>query len=71
MGLNVGCQQLKWLSVAKSGIYRNRSLVELVKPSGLFSGLLETLRVGIGRGTALPLERKDWGKGTPGSYEAV
>lgn len=71
MGLSVGCQQLKWLSGAKSGICRNRSLVELVKPSGLFSGLLETLRVSIGRGIALPLEQKDWGKGTPGSFEAV
>lgn len=45
--------------------------MELVKPTDLYSGLLETLRVSIGRVIALPLERKDWGKGIPGSFEAV
>ena len=45
--------------------------MELVKPSGLFSGLLEILRVSTGRGVTLPLEWKDWEKGIPGSFEAV
>jgi len=42
--------------VAKSDTCRRRSLVELVKPGGLLSGLLEPLRVSTGRGIALPQE---------------